>query len=221
MMPTAAPGSAQLQIAAAVAGAAVMAAGILYFGWPTFTILALYWLENVIIGAFTLLRILAAGFRQRHYIAALGVGGFFAVHYGIFCAVHGSIVASLFGGIDDRQGFADSLWLMIEKVAGDRIGLLVVLAMIVAAAADAMRANLMRDREDPKAVQRIMSEPYGRIVVLHLVLIGGGFLLQALKLPAAVGLLLVAFKLVYDLRLARRALPAEAGRPQSARKPAL
>jgi hypothetical protein len=79
----------------------------------------------------------------------------------------------------------------------------------------------MRDREDPKAVQRIMSEPYGRIVVLHLVLIGGGFLLQALKLPAAVGLLLVAFKLVYDLRLARRALRAEAGRPQSAHKPAL
>jgi hypothetical protein len=220
-MQTASPAAGQLQVAAAVAGAAVMAAGIAFFGWPTFAVLALYWLENVIIGAFTLLRILAAGFRQQRHISTLAVGGFFTVHYGIFCAVHGLFVASLFGGIDDGHGFADSLGLMIRKIAGDRIGLLVVLAMIVAAAADALRTHRRHDGDDFKAIHRIMSEPYGRIVVLHLVLIGGGFLMQALKLPAAVGLLLVAFKLVYDLRLARRSWRAEADRPQAVRKPAL
>jgi cytochrome b subunit of formate dehydrogenase len=51
----------QLQWLAAIASAVVMAAGIAFFDWPTFTVLALYWLENVVIGGFTALRILAAG----------------------------------------------------------------------------------------------------------------------------------------------------------------
>jgi hypothetical protein len=77
------------------------------------------------------------------------------------------------------------------------------------------------DPADSKSLRRIMSSPYGRIVVLHVVLIGGGFLVQALRLPALAALLLVAFKLVYDLRaqrrdearaLARRAVPFDGHR---------
>jgi hypothetical protein len=52
-----------------------------------------------------------------------------------------------------------------------------------------------------------MAAPYGRIVVLHVVLIGGGFLMQALDAPAAVVLLLVAFKLWHELRALRRPGP--------------
>ena len=58
----------QLQWLAAIGSAVVMAVGIAFYGWPTFTVLALYWLENVIIGAFTTLRILAAGAAARHWV---------------------------------------------------------------------------------------------------------------------------------------------------------
>jgi len=60
-----------------------------------------------------------------------------------------------------------------------------------------------------------MSEPYGRIVVLHVVLIAGGALMMALQLPSLAALLLVAFKLAYDLRLLKREQTA-ARRPRAA-----
>jgi hypothetical protein len=180
-----------------------MAVGIAFFGWPTFTVLALYWLENVVTGGFTALRILAAGSKTERYGESLAVTAFFGVHYGLFCAVHGIFVATLFGGMRSMSSMIDPLFLMVGRVAGDRIGLLVVAAMVVAAALDAWRSMAAVDADDARAVRHIMAEPYGRIVVLHLVLLAGGFLMVALQLPSLAALLLVAFKLVHDLRLLR------------------
>lgn len=194
----------RLQWLAATGSAAVMVAGVVFFDWPTFTVLAFYWLENVIIGAFTMLRILAAGARTERYAESLATAVFFCVHYGLFCVVHGIFVATLFGGMRGMSSTIDPLFLMIGRVAGDRIGLLVVAAMVVAAALDAWQAMASLDADDAKAVRRIMSEPYGRIVVLHVVLLAGGLLVVMLQLPSLAALLLVAFKLVYDLRLLRR-----------------
>jgi hypothetical protein len=200
----------QLQWLAAIGSAVVMAVGIAFYGWPTFTVLALYWLENVIIGGFTALRILAAGSRTERYGESLAVTAFFCVHYGLFCAVHGIFVATLFGGMRSMSSMIDPLFLMIGRIAGDRIGVLVLVAMIAAAALDAWRAMATVDAEDEKAVRHIMSEPYGRIVVLHVVLLAGGFLMAALQLPSLAAMLLVVFKLVYDLRLLRRRQAAAA-----------
>jgi len=198
------PSALLLQRTAAVGGAVVMAVGIVLLDWPTFNVLALYWLENVIIGGFTALRILAAGSKTARYGESLATALFFTVHYGLFCAVHGIFVATLFGGIHSVSSTADTLLLMVGRIAGDRIGALVVAAMVIAAALDAWRAMAAVDADDPKAVRGIMTEPYGRIVVLHLVLLAGGFLMTMLQLPSLAALLLVAFKLVYDLRALRR-----------------
>jgi hypothetical protein len=199
------PPGRTLQLAAAIGAAAVMAIGIVAFGWPTFTVLALYWLENVIVGAFAALRIVATGARAGRWIAALATVGFFSVHYGLFCLIHGFFVAVLFGGIRPAgSGIVEPVLLMIDRVAGDRTGLIVIAAMTVAAATDAWRAVAATDHEHPQAIRDAMSAPYGRIVVLHLVLIGGGFLVQALKLPSLAALLLVGAKLAHDLRQLRR-----------------
>lgn len=198
------PPGGTLQWAAAVAGAAVMAVGIVVFDWPTFTVLALYWLENVIIGAFTVLRILAFGARSERYLESLGTAAFFTLHYGMFCLVHGVFVATLFGGIPMRASLADPVLLMIGRVGADRLGLLVIVATVIAVALDSWRAWAASDISDPSGIRKIMGEPYGRIVVLHVVLIAGGFIVIALQLPSLAALLLVAFKLIYDLRILRR-----------------
>jgi hypothetical protein len=198
------PAAGTLRRAAAFGSAALVAAGIVFLGWPTFTVLAFYWLENVIIGGFTAIRMLVAGARTGRHAESLATTVFFSVHYGLFCLVHGVFVATLFGGIRSLAGVADPVLLMIGRVAGDRIGIVVVIAMVVAAALDAWRALARLDVDDPKAIRHIMSEPYGRIVVLHVVLIAGGALMLALRLPSLAALLLVAFKLVYDLRPLQR-----------------
>jgi hypothetical protein len=200
------PAGAGLQLAAAVGSAAVMTVGVAWFDWPSFTVLALYWLENVIIGGFTLVRILAAGARTERYVESLATGAFFTVHYGLFCLGHGVFVATLFGGIASRHGLFDPVLLMVGRVAGDRIGALVVGAMVVAAALDAWQGARAAANDGRDVFRRLMGAPYGRIVVLHVVLLGSGFLMQALQLPSLAALLLVAFKLAYDLRRIRQSL---------------
>ena len=45
-----------------------------------------------------------------------------------------------------------------------------------------------------------MQQPYGRVVVLHLAILGGGFLIMALKSPTAGLVLLVVLKIILDVR---------------------
>jgi hypothetical protein len=188
---------------AVVISAAVIAAGVVLFAWPTFTVLALYWLENVIIGGFTLLRILAAGARTERNGQSLGSAVFFTLHYGLFCFVHGALVATLFSDIRSAHDPFDAVLLMIGRIGADRFGMVAILAMLVAGATDAWRARLAMNAGNEKLIKAIMAEPYGRIVVLHLVLMGGGLLMQALHAPSLAALLLVGLKLVYDLQRLR------------------
>jgi hypothetical protein len=49
-----------------------------------------------------------------------------------------------------------------------------------------------------------MSEPYKRIIVMHMTIIIGGFLTMLLRTPAAAVLLLIIFKTAADLHAHRR-----------------
>ena len=201
-----------LQRAAAVASAVVIAVGVLLFGWPAFTVLGFYWLENVVIGGFNALRILALGARGERHLDSLGSAVLFTLHYGLFCLVHGVVLATLFGGIESHGGhYAEPALLMVGRIVHEKYGALVVAAIVVAAAIDAWRALAAADVDDPQAIRRAMHDPYGRLMVLHVTLIAGGFAMTALHLPDAAALLLVAFKLAYDLRRLRQAAPAPAG----------
>jgi hypothetical protein len=68
----------------------------------------------------------------------------------------------------------------------------------------------MATRASPTPLKELMGAPYGRIMVLHVSLIAGAFLLQALRSPVAGVLLLVALKLAYDLMAIGRGRQAEA-----------
>ena len=196
----------RLEFAAAVASAVVIAAGVLFFDWPVFTVLSFYWIENVIIGAFNLVRMAVAGVRSGQLFNGLFLCGFFIVHYGLFCLAHAYFITSLFGSeaVDDHFMF-DPAMALFSRAASNLIGVIALLAIAVSAAIDTaqwMISAEVADRADP---QRVMFAPYGRIVVLHVVLLGGGFLLQVLHAPAIAALLLVGAKLASDLLRLRAA----------------
>jgi hypothetical protein len=198
-------GERGLEFAAAIAAAAVVAAGVLFFGWPTFTVLALYWIGNVVIGVFTLLRIAIASARAGHPFGGVFVGAFFAVHYGLFCLGHAFLIATLLGrgGIDGSLLFKPAA-LLVARVASDSIGTIALLAITLGAGFDALRRLRNADAADRADPRGVMSAPYGRIVVLHVVLLVGGFLLQLLQAPAVAALLLVGAKLASDMIWLRR-----------------
>ena len=49
--------------------------------------------------------------------------------------------------------------------------------------------------------QQLMGAPYGRVVVMHIAILGGGFLTMAMGSPAALLLLLVVLKTIVDINL--------------------
>ena len=196
---------AGLDLALALASAAVIAWGVLVLGWSPFVVMMLFWFENVVIGVLNVVRILVAGARLggAGLAGAVAVSAFFTVHYGLFTAVHGLFVVVLFGGAELGRdamngGLGAPLSAMLHYLFAERDGWLAALAIVLLHVSGLVQW-LARTRELAPPLKDLMGSPYGRIVILHVTLIASGFLVQALKAPVAGALLLVGLKLAYDL----------------------
>jgi hypothetical protein len=183
---------------ALIAANLVPLAGVFLFGWKVFPLLLLFWFENVIIGFFNALKMVFATPDQKfQWAAKLFIVPFFCFHYGMFTFVHGVFVVALFGGGTNRGFPSPATFLneMIEqKLVWAGLGLFVSHGISVA-------HNYLIGGEFRRAgVQSLMTQPYGRIVVLHVTILLGGFLMMALKSPALGLVLLVVLKVLLDLR---------------------
>ncbi|MCB1844147.1 MAG: hypothetical protein KDI09_14385, partial [Halioglobus sp.] len=67
--------------------------GVLLFGWDVGALVILYWSENLVLGFYTLVKMLLVA-----PLKGLGSGLFFSIHYGGFCAVHGLFIVVLLIG---------------------------------------------------------------------------------------------------------------------------
>src|SRR4030066_590779 len=84
--------------------------GVLVLGWAVFPVMVLFWLENIVIGALNILRILfASPAVPAKWSGKFMLMLFFTVHYGLFTAIHGKFVFSLFGG-DSYRALVEGLW---------------------------------------------------------------------------------------------------------------
>jgi len=150
-----------------IAANLVPLAGVLFFGWSVFATLLLFWVENVIVGVFNILRMLTAAPDQ------------------LFGGIHtrGFPTAAMFWDAVRGAGIAPAAW-----------GL--ALSHAVSFAFNYIGAGQYRTASLPM----LMARPYGRVAVLHVVIIGGGFLVMALGSPAVALALLVVLKTALDLR---------------------
>ena len=173
--------------------------GVFCFHWEVFPLMFLFWSENVIIGAINVLKMLLAspgspaGWIEKFFIIP-----FFCVHYGMFTFVHGVFVIALFGGGLKPGGFpGPEIFLQIARQ--DYLGW-AILGLAVSRGIS-FAVNYLANGEYQRAnVQQLMAQPYGRIMVLHVAILGGGFLMMALHSPAAGLLVLIALKILLDLR---------------------
>jgi len=174
--------------------------GVLLHGWPVLPVIVLFWLENVIIGVLNVARILLAG-AGGAMSGRLLVAAFFCVHYGLFTAGHGLFVFSLFGG-ETYRALVHGLWTIdAARLAINEFALWLPLAALALSHLFSMLWNYLYQGEYRRAdTKTLMHAPYGRIVVLHLALIGGGFLVQTLHSPVLGLVLLIALKIGLDLR---------------------
>lgn len=178
--------------------------GVAFFGWSLFAIMLLYWFENGIIGFLNVFKIALA--RKTSGTSAFTFNGrrvsstnkafvipFFIFHYGMFWTVHGVFVIVFFGFMDDLSagGFGGF----------DPRGVAIAAALLLVSHLVSFFMNFVREREYLNvSPAEQMSRPYSRVIVLHLTILGGGFLAGYLGAPLASLVLLVVLKTAIDLR---------------------
>jgi hypothetical protein len=181
----------------------IPAIGLFAWGWRLETLVVFYWLENLIVGAANLLRILVSGAAHGvgGLLAAAFLGPFFTVHYGMFCFVHGIFVMAMF--VQQPEFFGPEGPQVISLVAAAldatpnwpiALGAIVVLKLVYFAVDFLGRGDFRRIKPPD-----LMMEPYGRIIFMHLSIFAGGFALMSLGSPIWGVALLVAVKTVFDL----------------------
>ncbi|NTV13013.1 MAG: hypothetical protein HGA96_03630 [Desulfobulbaceae bacterium] len=166
-------------------------AGVYLLGWDIGEIMLLYWAESGIIGFFNLLKMAVVG-----RWATLFLGPFFVGHYGAFMAAHLLFIYTFF-----VQGLPGKGDIVVAEVVAKFTALWPALLALAVSHGISFLVNFLGRREFAgTTVQKQMAEPYSRIIIMHLTIIFGGFVVMGLgsSLPAL--LLLMVAKIGVDLR---------------------
>ena len=171
--------------------------GVLAFGWTVYAILLLYWCENVVVGAFNILRMLVATPKDLAADAGkLFLIPFFTVHYGMFTMVHGIFVMALFG---PAGHLVPSPGNFVAAVRDANVGF-GVLAIVLSHGFSFARNYVAGGEYRRASLPQLMMQPYARVVVLHLTILLGGFAAKAVGAPLISLVLLIALKTGIDLK---------------------
>ncbi len=181
--------------------------GVLLLGWDALFVLLLYWIENVAIGAVTVLKILLARGRDGSVSRAERVTALigFAMGYGFFTLVHGMFVFG-FSRLFDRELEAPTA----AAANADWAPGVVVALLVGSVLVEFVAAFLLRLEARARSPVAIAAEPMPRMFVMHLTIIFGGWALMAgspTGLMAVLALLKTAAE-VYLRRLTRRNVKA-------------
>jgi hypothetical protein len=182
-------------------------AGILWSGWDVFVLLCLYWLETAAIGFWTVLRVAAlsrppGGAAARGIAGALALAGFFTVHGGLFMTVHMMFLVVLFAGawagrIHDARDFIR----LIVIGSGLWIPLLALFAGQGALFVNDLVNRFAFGRALPETdAATIVGGFYKRIVLMHVAILGGAFVVQAIGNVAPL-IVLVLLKTALEIAL--------------------
>ena len=177
--------------------------GVIFFGWDAFYVVLLYWAENLIVGFYTILKIFFA--EAEHHIERvfrIFPAAFFTLHYGGFCGGHGLFILVLFGNKDIQPFPKGQAWpcifvflqLLINVIRQlftviPKEMLLILAALLVSHGVGFVNNYLLNGAYLNVKTQKLMHDPYPRIIVLHIAIIFGGFATMALGSP--IGLLIV------------------------------
>jgi len=183
--------------------------GILFFGWSLGSILLLYWIENVIAGLSTVIKMALCKVDARGVINKLALIPFFCVHYGTFCAVHLSFIfffilmqKAISGSIHENLLYRLPS-LVLDPLSGLSIP---ALGMFISYGISFYQNYIKNGMYRYASLTRLMFEPYPRIIPLHIGLLLGGCIIIFLGSPVWIVLILVAIKTGADVLAHRHSM---------------
>jgi hypothetical protein len=166
-------------------------AGVVFLGWDLAEIVLLYWAESAIIAFYTALKMAVVG----KLLAVVSVP-FFLAHFGGFMAMHFLFIYMLFirglaasgpepGALEALQSTLMPLW--------------TPLAGLFVSHGISFRTNFLgRGEHATTTMNALMTAPYNRIIVMHLTLIFGGWIVLGLGSSVGALAILVVLKTAVD-----------------------
>jgi len=168
--------------------------GVLVLGWKLFPIIFLYWLESAIVGFFNVKKMKIAQGQTKVNIlsvsdetmAALNrhaMSAFFILHYGLFMFVHGVFVFAFFG--PPNMAFWEIIGAFIFLFISHYVSYIY---------------NFIKECEYKQlSSSQLFMQPYSRIIIMHITILAGGFILQRFGSPPGALVIMVVLKTAIDL----------------------
>lgn len=177
-------------------------AGVIFLGWDIFPILVLFWFENLIAGVFFIMRILLADTREKKFGESprglkIFLSLFFSFHYGIFVAVHGIFVFSMFSEFTDSYrsyDLADAFLVITDYQLGWSIA-----AIAISHGYSFIQNYLVNGEYRNTSFKTLMFSPYRRVIILHLTVILSAFAVIALNQKITTLVILLVIKIAFDI----------------------
>jgi hypothetical protein len=166
---------------------------VLLFGWNLSHVMVLYWAESAVIAFYTVLKMFVVG----KWLAPFA-GMFFVGHFGGFMAAHFFFVYGFFVRGVDASGPEPAVRDALLGIFGP---LWPALIALVVSHGVSFAVNFLGQREyEGTTLSDLMLTPYRRIVVMHLTVIFGGWLVMLLETPMPALIMLVLLKTAADFR---------------------
>ncbi|HUN67295.1 MAG TPA: DUF6498-containing protein [Burkholderiales bacterium] len=171
-------------------------AGVAFLGWRMHEVMYLYWLDCMVLGLFTFLRVLRCE-PARPQATAPNAVMFLLVYTGVLLFFE-SFIRHFFTppGVDKFQADLETVMAALFSQPGVFLGFLVMLGSHGAAFVAYLLAGKFRVR----VPLDVTGEAGSRIMVLIAYLTAGGFANQVLGSPLLAVVLFVAAKVFYDLK---------------------
>ena len=187
---------------------AVPLVGVKYHDWSASTVVALYWVENLLVAVFTCARILLhraltrkrghwrtnqLGVKVNEKPSGLGLFGEYATIAFVFTLAHGIFVGAFI--LIAGQNHSDNpLW----AFSGEQLRRGVQWMAAAMTLEFAIDAATMRSRSFAW-IKSYVGRRMGRVLVMHLTIIFGMWGMMATESPFAVLYVLIALKILWDL----------------------
>ncbi len=208
-----------LSVAGLVGANLLPLGGVVLLGWDAAAILLLYWTENVVLGFYNVLKMATVKVdRPSHHLGKLLAIPFFCIHFGGFCAVHGFFLLTFFKlGKGLEWAFPKRTWpghLVFLQLLTSVIRQLwesrppgmewPVLALLVSHGLSFVHNYLLKKEYACLTIEKLMGQPYQRIMLLHVAIVAGGAPVMLLGSPVPLLVILVGGKIAMDILLHTR-----------------
>jgi hypothetical protein len=173
--------------------------GAIFWDWKVFLILLLFWVENIAVMVVYIIKmalVKTATLKQR--LSKIVVIPYFCLHFGFFTALHGFAIFVLFGGNYLFGGELPSIASLIQSI--EHFQLILPIIALFASHGLLFSNYIKKHYYKQSSVNELTYEPYLRIALMQVVILGGGLLLATLGSPVYGLVLLVLVKIFIDVR---------------------